>query len=112
MKKNSIIEISPLERLYENVQKPIDTTSSQTIAKPNVICSFLRVLGFYEVSPTMYKLPLPTTGTYLLSDENGSLWMEYDEGHGDNFKQSVGFGKFEKTQIAVLVSVMSCPEIG
>ena len=74
--------------------------------KPTVICSFLRVLGFYEISPTMYKLPLPTTGTYLLSDENGSLWMEYDEGHGDNFKQSVGFGKFEKTQIAVLVSVM------
>lgn len=38
MKNNSIIETSPLERKYENVQQPIDTTSSQTIAKPNVAC--------------------------------------------------------------------------
>lgn len=75
----------------------------------NVLLSagFFEKLGFYETSPQpLYKLPLPTLGTYLLATNEGSLWMEYDEGHGEQYRQSVGFGKFTEQKIVILVSVL------
>ena len=63
-------------------------------------------LGFYECSPSpMYKLMLPTEGTYLLSNAEGSLWIEYEEA-GESYKQSVGFGKFEPCNISALVALL------
>ncbi len=68
---------------------------------------FFEGIGFYEISPQpLYKLPLPTVGTYLLATNDGALWMEYDEGHGEDYKQSVGFGKFTEQDIVNLVSVL------
>jgi hypothetical protein len=77
-------------------------------AKPMLSAGFFEGLGFYETSPRpIYKLPLPTVGTYLLATNEGSLWMEYDEeGNGDEYKQSVGFGKFTEQDIISLVSVL------
>jgi len=63
--------------------------------------SFFEGLGFYELHPRpMFRLDLPTTDTYLIADEHGYLWLEYDE------KQSVGFGKFTDEQIKTLVRTM------
>ena len=68
---------------------------------------FFEELGFYETSPQpIYKLPLPTVGTYLLATDEGYLWMEYDEGNGEHYKQSVGFGKFTERGIISLMSVL------
>jgi len=76
-------------------------------SKPLLSAGFFERLGFYETSPQpLYKLPLPTVGTYLLATDKGSLWMEYDEGNGENYKQSVGFGKFTEQDIISLVSVL------
>ena len=76
-------------------------------AKPMLSAGFFEELGFYETSPQpLYKLPLPTVGTYLLATDEGSLWMEYDEGNGEDYKQSVGFGKFTEQDIISLVSVL------
>lgn len=69
--------------------------------------SFFEGLGFYECSPNpLFRLDLPTTGTYLLADKHGHLWLEYDEEHGEQYKESVGFGKFTDEQIKTLVSTM------
>ena len=76
--------------------------------------SFFEGLGFYECSPNpLFRLDLPTTGTYLLADKHGYLWLEklvgikfYDEGHGEQYKECVGFGKFTNEQIKTLVSTM------
>ena len=82
-------------------------TFKHGIAKPMLSAGFFEELGFYETSPQpLYKLPLPTVGTYLLATNEGSLWMEYDEGNGEHYKQSVGFGKFTKDNIITLVSVL------
>ena len=76
-------------------------------AKHLLVAGFFEELGFYEISPQpLYKLPLPTVGTYLLATNEGSLWLEYDEGNGEYYKQSVGFGKFSKDSIINLVSVL------
>jgi hypothetical protein len=75
--------------------------------KPMLPVGFFEELGFYETSPQpIYKFPLPTVGTYLLATDDGSLWMEYDEGHGEHYKQSIGFGKFTEQDIISLVSVL------
>jgi hypothetical protein len=69
--------------------------------------SFFEGLGFYECSPNpLFRLNLPTTGTYLLADKYGYLWLEYDEEHGEQYKESVGFGKFTDEHIKTLVSTM------
>lgn len=76
-------------------------------AKPMLSAGFFDGLGFYETAPIpLYKLPLPTVGTYLIANNEGFLWMEYDEGHGEHYKQSVGFGKFTEQDIISLVSVL------
>jgi hypothetical protein len=68
---------------------------------------FFEGLGFYEVSPTpLYKLPLPNSGVYLLSTKDGALWIEYDEGHGEQYKQSVGIGEFDSNQIIDLIKLL------
>jgi hypothetical protein len=91
---------------FNNMKKDnLKTESNNT----NLILSagFFEELGFYETSPQpLYKLPLPTVGTYLLATNEGSLWIEYDEGNGEHYKQSVGFGKFTKDSIIILVSVL------
>lgn len=76
-------------------------------AKPMLSAGFFEELGFYETSSQpLYKLPLPTAGTYLLATSEGILWMEYDEGNGEHYKHSVGFGQFSKDNIIALVSIL------
>lgn len=80
---------------------------NSNFAKPMLSEVFFEELGFYEISPQpLYKLPLPTAGTYLLATSDGYLWMEYDEGIGECYKQSVGFGLFTKDNIIELVSIL------
>ena len=43
MKKNVVFTYGQLEQLKELEQMPIDTTSSQTIAKPNVVGSVVEI---------------------------------------------------------------------
>ena len=75
--------------------------------KPMLSAGFFEGLGFYETSPQqIYKLQLPTEGTYLLATNEGYLWMEYDQGNGEQYKQSVGFGKLTEQDIISLVSVL------
>lgn len=53
--------------------KALKTASS---SKSVLTAGFFEELGFYETSPRpLYKLPLPTTGTYLLATNDGSLWI-------------------------------------
>jgi hypothetical protein len=70
---------------------------------------FFTDLGFYETSPEpLYKLPLPTVGTYLIASAYGYLWLEvYDEDNGDHYRQSVGFGLFNEEQITELVALLT-----
>lgn len=88
--------------------KNSETKDIQSHSRNTVLSEgFFEGLGFYETSPQpIYKLPLPTVGTYLLSTDEGHLWIEYDEGHGEQYKQSVGFGKFTEQDIISLVSVL------
>ena len=85
--------------------KNSETKDIQSHSRNTVLSAgFFEELGFYETSPQpLYKLPLPTVGTYLLATNEGSLWMEYDEGNGE---QSVGFGQFSEDNIIALVSVL------
>ncbi len=93
------------ERIKQILQNGESVSNEDT--KPMLSAGFFEELGFYETSPQpLYKLPLPTVGTYLLATNEGSLWMEYDEGNGEHYKQSVGFGKFTEQDIISLVSVL------
>ena len=84
-----------------------NSTKLSNASKPMLSAGFFEGLGFYEASlQPLYKLPLPTAGTYLLATNEGYLWMEYDEGNGEQYKQSVGFGEFTEPDIISLVSVL------
>jgi len=70
--------------------------------------NFFEGLGFYEISPMpLFRLDLPTKGTFLVSNKAGFLWLENSEDAPDN--KSIGFGEFTNKQIETLVSTMlSC----
>lgn len=68
---------------------------------------FLENLGFYECSPMpLFRLDLSVDGTYLLTNSVGDVWIEYDEDHGDEFKESVGLGSFKYSRLQELVEIL------
>jgi hypothetical protein len=93
--------------LHNGTQPP--TTKHQREMKSRH--SFFEGLGFYELHPRpIFRLDLPTTDTYLIADEHGYLWLEYDENQPVSVRRngysSVGFGKFTDEQIKTLVRTM------